>query len=137
MSTNKRPPSHEQSAVGTRKRIPRVAGFTLVSLGMLSSQFAMNGCGPSSKTDVKPTVAATNTGGTTAPVRVRSFSDSRPVKSLAAAAGLVWVGTPRGLVRWSTTSEPPTPAVLTTIDGLPADRIEGISHDNEFSFHYD
>ena len=129
MSTNKRPPSHEQSAVGTRKRIPRVAGFTLVGLGMLSSQFAMSGCGPSSKTDVKPTVAATSTSGTTAPVRVRSFSDSRPVKSLAAAAGLVWVGTPRGLVRWSTTSEPPTPAVLTTIDGLPADRIEGISLD--------
>ena len=130
MSTNKRTPSHEQFAVGTLRRLRGVAAFTLGSLGILGS-LSSTGCGPSSKTDVKPTgtVTTSNSGAGSAPVRVRSFSDSRPVKSLAAAAGLVWVGTPRGLVRWSTTSEPPTPAVLTTIDGLPADRIEGIALD--------
>ena len=132
MSTNKRTSSHEQSAVGTRKRLPRVAAFTLYGLGCLTSQVSLTGCGPSTTSEVKPssTVTAANTS-SNAPVRVRSFSDSRPVKSLAAAAGLVWVGTPRGLVRWSTTSEPPTPAVLTTIDGLPADRIEGIALDQK------
>ena len=52
------------------------------------------------------------------------------MKSLAAAAD--WSGSVRHaawFARWSTTSEPPTPAVLTTIDGLPADRIEGIALD--------
>ena len=131
MSTNKRTPSHEQIAAGPHRRLSSVTAWTLGGLGLLSSQFFTAGCGPSAKSDVKPggAVTAANTGGSSAPVRVRSFSDSRPVKSLAAAAGLVWVGTPRGLVRWSTTSEPPTPAVLTTIDGLPADRIEGIALD--------
>jgi hypothetical protein len=129
MSTNKRTPLNEQMAVGTRKRLHPAFALTLGGVGILGS--LATGCGPSSTADVKPsgTVTSANSGGGNAPVRVRSFSDSRPVKSLAAAAGLVWVGTPRGLVRWSTTSEPPTPAVLTTIDGLPADRIEGIALD--------
>jgi hypothetical protein len=129
MSTNKRTPLNEQMAVGTRKRLHPAFALTLGGIGILGS--LSTGCGPSSTADVKPsgTVTSANSGGGNAPVRVRSFSDSRPVKSLAAAAGLVWVGTPRGLVRWSTTSEPPTPAVLTTIDGLPADRIEGIALD--------
>jgi hypothetical protein len=64
-------------------------------------------------------------------VRVRSFSDSRPVKCLAANAGLVWVGTPRGLIRWSMSGETPTPTLLTTIDGLPADKINAISLDQK------
>lgn len=94
------------------------AGVTVATLG---------GCGPSSKTEVKGDTA----GVATAPVRVRSFSDSRPVNCLAAAAGLVWVGTPRGLIRWTTTTDPPTPAVLTTIDGLPSDKITAISLDQK------
>ena len=95
-----------------------------VAIGVLGAF----GCGPSSQADVK---AGTTTAAATAPVRVRSFSDSRPVNCLAAAAGLVWVGTPRGLIRWTTTTDPPTPAVLTTIDGLPSDRITALSLDQK------
>ena len=54
----------------------------------------------------------------------------RPVTSLAAASGLVWAGTPRGLIRWSMASETPTPTLLTTIDGLPADKIAALSLDD-------
>jgi hypothetical protein len=97
-----------------------------VALGTLGATLG-SGCGPSSKAEVKGEVAGVGT----APVRVRSFSDSRPVNCLAAAAGLVWVGTPRGLIRWTTTTDPPTPAVLTTIDGLPSDRITAISLDQK------
>jgi hypothetical protein len=97
-----------------------------VALGTLGATLG-SGCGPSSKAEVKGEVAGVGT----APVRVRSFSDSRPVNCLAAAAGLVWVGTPRGLIRWTTTTDPPTPAVLTTIDGLPSDRISAISLDQK------
>lgn len=86
------------------------------------------GCGPKTSTDVK---GGTKVTGPTAPVRVRSFSDSRPVNCLAASSGLVWVGTSRGLVRWTTTSDPPTPAVLTTIDGLPSDKISALSLDQK------
>jgi hypothetical protein len=64
-------------------------------------------------------------------VRVRSFSDSRPVKCVAASSGLVWVGTPRGLIRWSISGETPTPTLLTTVDGLPADKINAISLDQK------
>ena len=89
MSTNKRTPSHEQIAAGPHRRLSSVTAWTLGGLGLLSSQFFTAGCGPSAKSDVKPggAVTAANTGGSSAPVRVRSFSDSRPVKSLAAAAG--------------------------------------------------
>jgi len=97
-----------------------------VALGALGATLG-TGCGPSSKAEVKGEAAGVGT----APVRVRSFSDSRPVNCLAAAAGLVWVGTPRGLIRWTTTTDPPTPAVLTTIDGLPSDRITAISLDQK------
>ena len=97
-------------------------------LGMLGAAATLvTACGPAATSDVK----AGTTAATTAPVRVRSFSDSRPVNCLAAASGLVWVGTSRGLIRWTTTTDPPTPAVLTTIDGLPSDRITAISLDQK------
>ena len=97
---------------------------SLFGASLLGTSF-QTACGPATS-GVKTTAAKTGSS-----VRVRSFSDSRPVNCLAAASGLVWVGTPRGLVRWSTSSEPPTPAVLTTIDGLPADKITAISLDSK------
>lgn len=64
-------------------------------------------------------------------MRVRSFSDSLPVTCLAAAGGLLWAGTPHGLIRWTAGKERPTPAVLTTADGLPADKITAIAMDDK------
>lgn len=91
------------------------------------------GCGPGAGAK---TEAAKPTGGV--PVRVRSFSDSLPVTCLAAAGGLLWAGTPRGLVRWSSArkdqkdaKDRPVPAVLTTADGLPADKITALSVDDK------
>lgn len=84
-------------------------------------------CGPSaSQTAQKPSMI---TDAQTS--RVRSFSDSRPVSCLAAGAGSVWAGTPRGLVRWSLANETPTPTLLTTVDGLPDDKIRAISLDEK------
>lgn len=111
-----------------RTRRTRRLGATigLAAASTFALTLAQSGCGPSASSTV-PKQGTTQASG--APVRVRSFSDSRPVSCLAASSGLVWVGTPRGLVRWTTTSDPPTPAVLTTIDGLPADKITAISLD--------
>ncbi|MBL9008691.1 MAG: hypothetical protein JNJ46_30810 [Myxococcales bacterium] len=87
----------------------------------------MTGCGPSASS----TVQRPGPIGESTTSRVRSFSDSRPITSLAAASGLVWAGTPRGLIRWSMSSETPTPTLLTTIDGLPADKIASLSLDDK------
>jgi hypothetical protein len=132
----RRPQKDAQPLVRRRKRLvdaatARIAAAALalpVAVGTIGAVLpTLTGCGPSSKSEVK----ASGESAITAPVRVRSFSDSRPVNCLAAASGLVWVGTARGLVRWTTTTDPPTPAVLTTIDGLPADRITAISLDQK------
>ena len=90
---------------------------TGLCLPLFTTLLPLGGCGPSTSSNVQKQGANADTG----PSRVRSFSDSRPVTCLAASSGLVWVGTPRGLIRWSMASETPTPTLLTTIDGLPAD----------------
>ncbi|MFO0579877.1 MAG: two-component regulator propeller domain-containing protein [Polyangia bacterium] len=113
----------------TRRTAFGLCALTLSTLPLgLPAALLGSGCGPSASSDVKP---GTKVAAASAPVRVRSFSDSRPVNCLAASSGLVWVGTSRGLVRWTTTSDPPTPAVLTTIDGLPSDKISAISLDQK------
>ncbi|MCS6912078.1 MAG: hypothetical protein RMK29_20495 [Myxococcales bacterium] len=86
-------------------------------------------CGPATQA-----TAPASRPGTGAPVRVRSFSDSMPITSLAAAGGLIWAGTPYGLIRWTQggsdkANSRPIPAVLTTADGLPADRIVAVAID--------
>lgn len=107
----------------------RTVAICLSTLGLYSSAMSAllfgGGCGPAPTANTQRSTPV----GDAAPVRVRSFSDSRPVKCLAASSGLVWVGTPRGLIRWSGSSETPTPTLLTTIDGLPADKINAISLD--------
>ena len=113
----------------TRRTASGLCALTLSTLPLgISAALLGSGCGPSASSDVK---SGTKVAAASAPVRVRSFSDSRPVNCLAASSGLVWVGTSRGLVRWTTTSDPPTPAVLTTIDGLPSDKISAISLDQK------
>ncbi len=89
---------------------------------------ALIGCSPATTGSSPPRPV----GG--APVRVRSFSDSLPVTCLAAAGGLLWAGTPHGLIRWTpgkSDKDKPTPAVLTTSDGLPADKITALSIDQK------
>lgn len=117
---------------GARRAAIGLCALTLsaapLGLGAAAIALSASGCGPSTSSDVKSGPKAATT---SAPVRVRSFSDSRPVNCLAASSGLVWVGTSRGLVRWTMTSDPPTPAVLTTIDGLPSDKISAISLDQK------
>ncbi len=119
------------SSKATRDLLPfarwRQTALGFLSLSLLPA-FVHSGCGPAPATTTKASSVAVGDG---APVRVRSFSDSRPVKCLAASSGLVWVGTPRGLIRWSMSSETPTPTLLTTIDGLPADKINAISLDTK------
>lgn len=104
-----------------------VWGVTGLLLPLVLSGAPLTGCGPSTSS----TVPKTSMGGDANTSRVRSFSDSRPVTSLATASGLVWAGTPRGLIRWSMASETPTPTLLTTIDGLPADKIAALSLDDK------
>src|SRR3954470_1931145 len=96
-------------------------------LALASGLALPTACGPSSQS----TAPVARQGGG-APVRVRSFSDSLPVTCLAAAGGLIWAGTPHGLIRWTQGTkdkEKATPAVLTTADGLPSDKITAISID--------
>lgn len=111
-----------------RRTLHRAAIFGSLALFGLATPLGNLGCGPSTTTTVPKDSAG---GGGNASVRVRSFSDSRPVSCLAAASGTLWAGTPRGLVRWSMSSDPATPTLLTTIDGLPADKITAISLDQK------
>lgn len=111
------------------RRLFSDAGIGLLTLGLLGP-LGPFGCGPAPATTTARSSVDTSSGDG-APVRVRSFSDSRPVKCLAASSGLVWVGTPRGLIRWSMSGETPTPTLLTTIDGLPADKINAIALDQK------
>ncbi len=57
--------------------------------------------------------------------RIRSFSDSLTVTAIADSPAALFVGTPRGLVRW----EGGRNTVLTSKDGLPADRVAAIAVD--------
>lgn len=106
---------------------PLLSSVLCLRVGLSAALGLSAACGSSSQ-NTAPTARA----GGGAPVRVRSFSDSLPVTCLAAAGGLIWAGTPHGLIRWTQggkDKEKPTPAVLTTADGLPADKITAISID--------
>lgn len=112
-----------------RFRVAGLGSSLLLALGLAAS------CGPGAGGNVAPQSAA-NQQKAGAPVRVRSFSDSLPVSTLASASGVLWVGTPHGLVRWSAPNAgakdaQPTPSVLTTADGLPSDRITSLSIDGK------
>ena len=112
-----------------RFRVAGLGSSLLLALGLSAS------CGPGAGGNVAPQSAA-NQQKAGAPVRVRSFSDSLPVSTLASASGVLWVGTPHGLVRWSAPNAgakdaQPTPSVLTTADGLPSDRITSLSIDGK------
>ncbi|MDB4964522.1 MAG: Hybrid sensor [Myxococcales bacterium] len=58
--------------------------------------------------------------------RVRAFSDSLAVTSVADSPASLFVGTPRGLVRWDGATRY---TVLAQRDGLPADRIAAVAVD--------
>jgi hypothetical protein len=58
--------------------------------------------------------------------RIRSFSDSLAVTTIADSAAAVFVGTPRGLLRWEGATRY---AQLAQRDGLPADRIAAVAVD--------
>ena len=57
--------------------------------------------------------------------RIRGFSDSVAVTAIADSPSAVLVGTPRGLLRW----EGGRSTLLTSKEGLPADRVAGIAVD--------
>jgi sugar lactone lactonase YvrE len=59
--------------------------------------------------------------------KLRSFTDTLPVTAIADAPNALFVGTPRGLVRWDTSNGRYT--LLTQKDGLPADRVTGLAVD--------
>ena len=57
--------------------------------------------------------------------RIRSFSDSLTVTAIADSPSSLWVGTPRGLLRWEGTRS----TLLTSKEGLPADRVAAVGVD--------
>ena len=57
--------------------------------------------------------------------RIRSFSDSFTVTAIGDSPAAVLVGTPRGLLRWEGTRS----TLLTSKEGLPADRVAAIAVD--------
>ncbi|HSN34657.1 MAG TPA: hypothetical protein VLU41_18330, partial [Ideonella sp.] len=57
--------------------------------------------------------------------RIRSFSDSFAVTAIGDSPAALLVGTPRGLLRWEGTRS----TLLTSKEGLPADRIAAIAVD--------
>jgi hypothetical protein len=57
--------------------------------------------------------------------RIRGFSDSFSVTAIADSPTTLFVGTPRGLIRW----EGSRPSILTQKDGLPADRVAATAVD--------
>jgi hypothetical protein len=57
--------------------------------------------------------------------RIRSFSDSYAVTAVADTQSTLYVGTPRGLVRWDAGRW----SVMSQKDGLPADRVAGLAVD--------
>jgi hypothetical protein len=61
--------------------------------------------------------------------RVRSFTDTFAVTSIADSPSNLWVGTARGLMRWDLATG--RHAVLTAKDGLPADRIAAVTVDGQ------
>ena len=57
--------------------------------------------------------------------RIRSFSDSLAVTAIADSPSTLFVGTPRGLLRW----EGGRSTLLTSKEGLPADRVAAVAVD--------
>lgn len=57
--------------------------------------------------------------------RVRAFSDSLAVTAIADSPSTIFVGTPRGLLRW----EGARSTLLTSKEGLPADRVAAVAVD--------
>jgi hypothetical protein len=61
--------------------------------------------------------------------KVRSFTDTQAITSIADSATTLWEGTPHGLVKWDLASGHYT--VLGARDGLPDDRIAAVAVDGQ------
>ncbi|HZS40607.1 MAG TPA: hypothetical protein VFF06_27430 [Polyangia bacterium] len=59
--------------------------------------------------------------------RVRSFTDTFAVTAVADSGSNLWLGTPRGLLRWELGAGHYT--LMTHADGLPADRVAAVAVD--------
>jgi hypothetical protein len=92
--------------------------------GIVGLALLVAGCHPATRTPGDGVPRRTFTG-----QKVRSFTDTFAVTSIADSPTHLWVGTAHGLLRWDVAAG--KYSVLTTKDGLPADKITAVAVDGQ------
>src|SRR5579883_989616 len=100
------------SRLRAMRRLPVLAlSLSLTGCSWLRQTFATN---------PGPKAAA----GVPRPIAIKSFSDTVAVNALVASGKTLWVGTPRGLIKWDV--EAGTSSRVTARDGLPGNRVTAL-----------
>jgi hypothetical protein len=91
---------------------------------LIAAAIALAACGPAAHPGVATPAAPKHS---FAASKVRSFTDTLAVTAVADSGSNLWLGTPRGLLRWEIGSARWT--LMTHADGLPADRVAAVAVD--------
>src|SRR4051794_7840458 len=93
--------------------------------GLVAGCFLFLGCMPKKQASTTP---AEKPRPTFRASRLRSFTDTFAVTTVADSPQNLWVGSVHGLVRWDLSS-PPRYTVIGAKEGLPSERVAGVAVD--------